>query len=422
VKWAKRMISVEQNNIETYAIVIIVIVALFLRLGYAISLPNQLSFDEPTYNDIVTNLLTGHGYSFSGSAYYTSLPFQPTSFQEPMYPLFLATIYTAAGLGMFKVARAVQAVLNTGSVILLMLLASSVWGKREAILTGVISSIHIPFVYLTGLLMTENLFIFILLLFVYFWIISVQRNKAWLFLVTGIIFGLACLTRGMTLYFLPVLLFTTILVTHRTFFRSLYTVTCLLIGVVAIIAPWTWRNYTIHNAFIPVTTKGGYNLYIYTYPAACLDFNSRFDQIPIPNMNGLTEIERETTFRNLAIENIKSHPFLEVKFAIYKLLDFWNPVAERGPWYIRLVYVVEFLIVMVFAIYCLFHAFAIKDQRALGLLLALLVLFHTFGAALFTGGGKARMTIEPILVLLAGSGMVLMLEKVVFHGFVKRSL
>lgn len=411
----------QQSNTEAYAIVAIIIIALFLRLGYAVSLPNQLSFDEPTYNDIVTNLLTGRGYSFSSNAYYTALPYQPTSFQEPAYPLFLATIYSITGLGAFKVARAVQAILNTGSVVLLMFLASRVWDKRAAIVTGLIGSIYVPFVYFTGLLMTENLFVFFLLLFIYLWIAAVQRNNIWLFLVAGITFGAACLTRGMTLYFLPALLLTTILGARATFHRSLYAAIGLFIGVVAVVGLWTWRNYIIHKAFVPVTTKGGYNLYIYTYPAPSLDFNNRFDQIPIPDMSGLTEVEREVMFRSLAIENIKSYPLLQVKFAIHKLLDFWNPVAERGPWYARLIYVLMFVAVAALAIFSLLRMLAKKEQRALGVLLTLLVLFHVFGAMLFTGGGKARMTVEPVLIFLAGGGAMLIFDRVVLRCFVQRS-
>ena len=402
-----------RRRVESLLIVAVVAVALVLRLAYALSVPNELTFDEPTYNDIVTNLLTGRGYSFSGNAYYTSVPYSPTSFQEPMYPLFLVSIYRVTGLEAFKAARVVQAILNTISVILMMLIASRIWNRGSTIFVGAIAAVYIPFLYFTGLLMTENLFIFWLLIFVCLCVTAFQRNKTWWLFAVGVSYGIACLTCGMFLFFLPILL-PIILYTWRRNPRPFLGTAFLLAGVVIAIAPWTYRNYLVQNAFVPITTKAGYNLYVYTYPAESLDFNNRFDQIPIPQMDGLTEIQRASNLQSLAIENIKAYPLLQLKFALYKLLDFWNPLAKRGAWYAQLLYVVMFAIVIALAIFGVIRMFRSASEPAIGFLLVSLILFHVAGAAVFTGGGKARLPIEPLLILLAGGGFALLNQMRIF--------
>lgn len=395
----------------------IIIVALVLRLGYVVTLPDTLTFDEPIYNDIVTNMLTGRGYAFSGNAFYTALPYRPTSYQEPLYPFFLAGIYHVIGLGEFKMARAIQAVLNSMSIVLLMLIASKLWNRRIALIVGIIGTVYIPFIYLSGLLMTENLFVFWLLLFMYLWINAVQQGKFWLFFAAGVVFGAACLTRGMILFFLPILLLVTLVFTTKRIPKFLYGTGLILIGAVIAIAPWTIRNYVVQNAFVPITTKGGFALYLYTYPTENFDFNNRWDQIPIPDMNGLSETQRDSKFQKLAIENIKSYPLLQLKFAFFKLLDFWNPVAERGPWYARAVFVVMFVVVIIPAIVGAIQMLKNTSLRLAGMLIVSLVLFHMIAAAIFTGGGKARLPIEPLLILLGGGGISLLSSiQPRFHG------
>ena len=99
------------------------------------------------------------------------------------------------------------------------------------------------------------------------------------------------------------------------------------------------------------------------------------------------------------------------KFAIYKLIDFWNPGAERGPHVFRVLYGLGISSVLWswrsgVGLICSGG----EPRSRWAFLILLLILFHSGMAAIFTGGGKARMPIEPLLVLLAGGGVALMLS------------
>ena len=60
--------------------------------GYVLTLPNSLTFDEPLWNDIAESVLVRGVYAMSVNAYHTAVPYQPTSFQEPMFPAFLMAV------------------------------------------------------------------------------------------------------------------------------------------------------------------------------------------------------------------------------------------------------------------------------------------------------------------------------------------
>jgi hypothetical protein len=73
----------------------------------------------------------------------------------------------------------------------------------------------------------------------------------------GLLFGLAVLTRETVLYFAP--LAALWLAYGR---RSARARAALFLAVVVLtVAPWTYRNWVVHGAFVPVSTAGGLNLY-----------------------------------------------------------------------------------------------------------------------------------------------------------------
>lgn len=387
---------------------IIIWVAFLIRLSYVSTLPDTLSFDEPIYDELASNLVAGRGYTLSTSAYHTTIPNRPTSFQEPIYPLLLAGIYRIVGENQFYSARAIQALLGTGALAILIALASRLWGRAAALGVGVVGAFHIPLIYFSGLLMTENLFILFLLLFLLLWTRAIARQRFRMLVLAGIVYAAACLTRSLLLFFLPAVLLGTAVCTYsqkRRLRSALGATLGVLLGVVLTIFPWTLRNYSVHDAFVPITTKGGINLYYYTYPIDDLDFNSRWDQVPIPEVEGLTEVERESLFRRAALENMKAFPQLQFRFAMAKVLDFWNPIAERGPTVVRLAYGLEFMILLVLAAIGVASLLRESRDRALGAIAILLLLYYSLAAAVFTGGGKARLAVEPILILLAGGGI-----------------
>jgi hypothetical protein len=72
--------------------------------------------------------------------------------------------------------------------------------------------------------------------------------------IGGLALGAAALTREPVLYFLPLL---AAWVWARRDQRSLLQAATLLLAALAVVAPWTARNYVRYGAFVPVSTMGG---------------------------------------------------------------------------------------------------------------------------------------------------------------------
>ena len=119
------------------------------------------------------------------------------------------------------------------------------------------------FLILIGLLHYEILHIFLLLLGTFLLINGFNKKPwgyAWL-IFSGLCFGLATLVRPITLIF-PVFVFLGLLIAENKKFipatiKALVFAFCMMV----VIAPYSWRNYQLSNAFIPVNAQSGIALW-----------------------------------------------------------------------------------------------------------------------------------------------------------------
>src|ERR1051325_10245650 len=97
---------------------LLLLVALSFRLFVALRLPNDEPDDGRVYSQIARNILEQHVYSIE-----TQPPYTPTLIRLPGYPLFVAAIYSVCGHGNNTAVRVAQAVVDTGTCILIALVA-----------------------------------------------------------------------------------------------------------------------------------------------------------------------------------------------------------------------------------------------------------------------------------------------------------
>jgi len=374
--------------------------ALVVRLVYILSLPPTLSFDEPYYDDLVRRFLTGQGYSFSSDAYHTAVAGQPTSFQEPVYPLFLSIAYTLFGLKNYVAARLCNAVLGALIPVVIVVLGDRVMSRGVGLVAGLLLIVQPSLVYFSGLLMTETLFTLMLSAGLCLLTWTVRRAPGYQDVVVGISIGLAILTRSILAGFIPVLLLW--FWWHSGFRSAIRRAIFICIGCALVILPWIVRNSVVHGAFVPLTTKGGYNLYIYSFPVRDYDFNDRWDVIAFPDMSGLSEVERDRLLGRQGVRFIQENPALFLDFAFHKLVDFWSPVPDINNRLLVTANVIAFGWAAVFALPGSVGLFILRQKRLpFVTLLYLLVGYYMLQSMVFTGGMKARLPVEPLIVLLA---------------------
>jgi 4-amino-4-deoxy-L-arabinose transferase-like glycosyltransferase len=238
--------------------VALLVLALAARVAYVLDTGSFIvSHDPASYDLLARGLAQGHGWVLGSSAY-----------RPPAYPFFLAGVYLLVGIphGNFTDVRLVQAlVLSTVTVGLLGLMAKQVAGRTPALIVMAIAAVYDPLVVVGTALLTESLFVTLVLgatnsaLHAH----RAAKPRRWIVLA-GLLAGLAALTRGNGIVVGLALAFVVWGPGHGTRRRRAWRPVALLVVMVLTIAPWTIRNAIAQHAFIPVTTELG-NTLIGTY-------------------------------------------------------------------------------------------------------------------------------------------------------------
>lgn len=404
----RRFLSQEESEYRLAALAIIFfLAALGVRTILVFALNSWgLRWDEGYYYQLASRIATGYGFSFSSDVYFTGLANTPTSFQEPLFPLLVAAILKVFGLENLTAVYFVQAFLGAFVVVIIFIISTKHLGLGTGVLAGFAATFYPPLLFFGRLLMTDILFIFLLLLAIL--VLSdngnshISKRRA---ILGGLLIGLGALTRS-TMMGVGIILTATYLafgIKHRIPARVLL-VRALLIMLATFItiSPWAYRNYRVHNAVVPLSTKLGYNLYYYNYPLNDFAFNERV--VPFPEgLKDLDEIGRYNLLKEKGLSFILTSPRMFLQFGTRKIIDFWRPLPAEGNSSVfeRVVSVLSFPPVAVLGIGGLIAAIGkpFGRERLFALVAANILFLWMVQAAVFTGGFKARIAVEPLLII-----------------------
>jgi 4-amino-4-deoxy-L-arabinose transferase-like glycosyltransferase len=176
-------------------------------------------------------------------------------FHPPLYPYFIGASF--AFLGSLKAVKALQAVLGGLLVPAVGGVGRRALGPRAGLVAAAVTAFYPELVWFSVHFWAETLFLMLL-----WWgferlLDADALESAARAAVAGLLFGLAILTRETLLYFVPVAALWLVLRRPRAWGRGgAFLATALLV-----VAPWTWRNWTVYQAFVPVSTAGALNLF-----------------------------------------------------------------------------------------------------------------------------------------------------------------
>ena len=396
------------------ALALVLVAAAVVRLGYVLTLENTLNVtfeaDPITYDQLARNLLAGQPY-VGASFYFPAGTENPTALWDPLYPLFLAGIYALVGHD-FLAVRLVQVVLGVASCGMLYLLGRSIFGPRIGLLGAGFAAIYPFFIYYTGQLLTETLFIFLILsLLTLAHAIAQRRIRGTLaVLALGITAGLTVLTRAEALYFAVILIvvlgwWSVPLRTGGTpgWRARLTSLLALMVVFAATLSPWVGFNYARFDHLF-VTTKLGYNLFTYYHPRMTADQRVRSADIPLPDLTGLTEPEREERLLSEGLGFMANDPARTAQFMVAKagLLFKLTPSNEINRRY-ALVSLLSYGVLVPFMV---IGAILSLRRWPLTWPLLLWVVLGSASGILVLAGIRLRMRIEPILLLFAAVGII----------------
>lgn len=301
--------------------VVLPALALAIRLVYIATLPPRIvvtfEADPITYDQIATNILNGKGFS-GASFYYPPGSDVLTSFWDPLYPYFLAAVYSVFGHSIPAV-RVIQALIGAASVAMAWHIGRRLAGPTPGLIAAAILAGYPFLLYYTGQLLTETLFIGLILATVTAGIEAMRTGNFRWFLGVGVLGGLATMGRAEAFAFTVAYIPWAAWCSRRT--TGNRWIVALAIGwfaTAATLAPWTIRNAVQFGRPIITTTKLGYNLYKYYHPEMTPDQTVRV--VPFPDFEGLDEPARADVMQRLGTRFMLDDPARTAHFMAAKFL------------------------------------------------------------------------------------------------------
>ena len=176
-------------------------------------------------------------------------------FHPPLYPYFLAAL--DAIFGSLLAIKVVQALLGSLLIPAVFRVASVVSGPRAGLIAAGLAAFYPEMIWYSAHFWCETLFLSMVWWAVERLLVADQENSRRAAMAAGVLFGLAILTRETVLYLLPLGAWWVFASRPRRGALA----GLVLASSLAVVLPWTVRNWIQFDSFIPVSTGGGLNLY-----------------------------------------------------------------------------------------------------------------------------------------------------------------
>ncbi|MBI5352650.1 MAG: glycosyltransferase family 39 protein [Chloroflexi bacterium] len=404
------------------------IIALVVRL-IPVILTRSLGIgldDMFQYDMLARSIASGNGYRWYAQNdlylvqnYFSTLNFQIpadydprgvlTSFRPPLYPVFIAFIYFITGVGAerYFIVRISQTVLSAALVPLTYFIARKVFPENEhAAKVSAWVIVFYPLLVIYPLsLATENLFFVLVLLSVLTLLKADETRAAKHFILSGILIGLAALTRSVFLAFggLAVL---------WVFFalKEKQKAVLLFLIVSAVTLPWMIRNTLLHHHLTGIESALGYDLYVGYHPESTGTFQYG---ISLDMMPYLDDGVRDEIGKAKAFEFIRQDPG-RIPYLMVRRLGYFFGLERRALTYFYsndflgyipkpLLLLIAFIALMPFVIVSVSSALGISILKwnHKTLLLMLAIFGYLTPHILILGEDRFHLTLVPFLAILA---------------------
>ena len=225
----------------------VLVLSLVLRLGWVMLAdpePKLKGGDGPFYLHLAEQIKDGRGLRYG----------EPVAVVGPVYPAYLAGLQLVLGQGrVVSGARVGQAIIGVALVALMFELGRRWRGTRVGLLAAGLAAVDFRFVVEGGSISTESLLTALMVCSLWLYLLSLERDQTYLWVLTGVIIGVTALTRGVV-QFLPLALLVH-LGAQRTG-RGLWRSWGLLItGFMLVVSPWMIRNWILFGS--PKISHGG---------------------------------------------------------------------------------------------------------------------------------------------------------------------
>jgi len=405
----------------TRLIIAAVAVGLLARLAFALLYwqNKPLTHDETEYLSLGLNLAAGRGFTLDLPGVTVS-PAAERFSRAPFYPAFVAAVawLTRAATDQLpaSVPRALQVaqgLLGAATIVLGSRIARNFAGQRAGTLAAWLLAVYPPLIWTCAYALSEALYTPLVLLATLLVSTALDRRHAAagdrdiaVVACAGGLLGIAALTRPAALVFVA------LAASGLLFWRRSWALAVVLpVMALLVIAPWTARNYFVHQRFIPIAAEGGVTFWTGNHPLAIgegdLAANPALKRAQVAfreRFPGQSPEAVEPFYYRDAWHHITANPGASAWLVLKKFFYTWVPIGPSYRLHSPLYYgttLVTYLPMLVVAIGGLgLVAASPRPPRALLLLAASSVLV---GLIFFPQERFRLAVIDPTLCILAAA-------------------
>lgn len=352
-----------------------------------------------------------------------------TYFRAPFYVFCLGLLYALLGSSLW-VARLFGLAVGLGSIAMTYLLGKRIFNTKVGLIAALMQSIYPVMIYFEAELLLDPLFTLVLQLAVYRLLVWRESKRMTDAFSTGLLLGLASITRPTALVFIPLVVFLG-MVSFKKVRLWAKPSAIFIFGASLVIAPVFIRNLVVASDPVLIAWQGGINLYIGNNSDADgvsavlpepLGHNWRIKDITYLAKQeagrGLKPGEVSSYWANRAVNLMKAHPWAFIKLYLKKLYYcFSNREISNNrnlDWFFAQVTIFKynpFSFVILFALTLMAIAGGFRRHSQVRLL-SLLLLVYVLVTAIFFFNSRFRLPLLPYYFVLASYGLITLIHRV----------
>ncbi len=384
----------------------IVFLALFIRVSYVVvAPPRPMSWDDAgSWDAVGWNVKSGVGFVESDGT--------PTSQRLPVYPLFLAFIYSILGHS-HSAVKIFQCFIDAFTVYLIFLMVSKIFLSEISKISALLVAIYPPLIVYNGIIGAEIIFTMTLVLGVFLLIMAEKEDKNLYWLLAGLIFGINAMTRSNAILFPLFYVIAHLFIVGK---KNLSGAFVFIIVFMMALLPWSIRNYKTYNTFTPLAAGAGGLFWASTVP----DFNG----MPAPEpMGGYYEEVKNKSFQEqdflgyrVAIRNVLSQPLFYIKMVARRFFFLMsepvgkNLVSRRFP-SVGFVMSVLYVVMTLLAFWGIYRVI-LNGYVVITLPISAIVVYFMAVNSLIASVPRYRLPLEPFVICFAVYGAFDFFEKI----------
>ena len=397
-----------------------VVVRVLLLLWFQ-DLPLEV-WDEREYNELAVNLATRGEFVLEGQA---------SSMRPPLYPAVVAGVYKLCGAENYQAVRVLQALIGLATVAVVYLLGSEVYDRRVGAWAAGFFCFYPSMLGQANLLLSETLFTFWLVLICLVVVRFFRGNSIEHLVLSGVLIGLAALTRSVVWLLPPVLALYVVLVWRVGMLRRLTAALLMLLAFAITVAPWSIRSTQLEKTFVVIDVMGGRNLMMGNYDhtptyrawdAISVEGEKSWYRVLArenPDFRHLTQGQRDKLAMRYGLRYMATHPAQTLLRDVVKFFNFWqlerSLVAGMGQGLFGnpSVPVIVLLTALIFASYAAAMGSGVfgavlagpEDRRIHGFLL-LLIAFVCGLHTLVFAHSRYHLPLMPLVLVFSAAGWI----------------